>query len=832
MSGQILKTHKISKTFSLTVMVIILLATFVSLVNIPNVQAVAKTLTISQSGSLYVVDYDGYSNSNCSTVFEHVNGLLNTGDTLRLTSGTYTANGSSLALSDIRNVTILFESGVSATITDNADCAVLKISDSEFVNIFNATIDGNGYGQSGEPNWSSHGIEILACNYTRLITPNITNCATYGYICYAWSGVNLYNGVENGTFSLCQQNAITLGAQWDAGNIGSYAIGNTVTDSADVGITAYGVGYNISDNYVHDLWMANNTAAHWGIASEGGNYGAITRNRIENCGSAINVEQDPNAERQYIGLLIEDNNITNCAPYGIVYNGEGYSVINRNSIVFQKMTYLASNAYAGIMIGAHSSTSNVTNVIAFNNTVLVTNSSQALMQSAIWVVSGNGQKTNNSLSYNTVTTPLDALNCGIQIQTNCSNTKIEHNTIQAYNSIRIEDLSCNNTRLYSNDVANCNVSTVNNGTNTNTYTDDTLQSFNLFSDDFSAESLDVGWTRLSSWGDEFPKLVNETYETCHYNDRVYWANGSSWATLNSNVSIFVPTLPASGVIAQMYRFDNVGTQTPVNIVLNNTGGTCQFGLQYFDGTSSITMWDDTVPPVVDTWYNFTVLATKGSTISYAINGVTKGTASNLTDNSNFTTVQLQTLTSDLSDFVTFFDNVQIWTTTGTAGNPALNSILTVNCPSYFGSITPVNGTYIKGLTENQTITLSPDAGATAFLIVDGVSVELIENSYTFNVSSSDHGVWAYFKPLTLIYTASLPTSSPSPSPSSSPTVPPIVPSVGPSETPFVVPSDESTVLPSTPVFGVDWFSANFVVVGVVVAVAVFVVVTLLLAKKH
>ncbi|MFA5365943.1 MAG: cellulase family glycosylhydrolase [Candidatus Bathyarchaeia archaeon] len=76
-----------------------------------------------------------------------------------------------------------------------------------------------------------------------------------------------------------------------------------------------------------------------------------------------------------------------------------------------------------------------------------------------------------------------------------------------------------------------------------------------------------------------------------------------------------------------------------------------------------------------------------------------------------------------------------------------------------------------------------------------------------------------------------PTPTSSPSPSSS--VPAVVPSVLPSETPFVVPSDDGvTPSSSVPVFVVDWFSANFVVVGVVVAVAVFVVVTLLLAKKH
>jgi parallel beta-helix repeat protein len=73
---------------------------------------------------------------------------------------------------------------------------------------------------------------------------------------------------------------------------------------------------------------------------------------------------------------------------------------------------------------------------------------------------------------------------------------------------------------------------------------------------------------------------------------------------------------------------------------------------------------------------------------------------------------------------------------------------------------------------------------------------------------------------------------PSPSPSASSSVASVVGESSPSELPFVVPSDGSSVLPSALVGGVDWFSANVVVVGVVVAVAVFVVVTLILAKKH
>jgi hypothetical protein len=47
-----------------------------------------------------------------------------------------------------------------------------------------------------------------------------------------------------------------------------------------------------------------------------------------------------------------------------------------------------------------------------------------------------------------------------------------------------------------------------------------------------------------------------------------------------------------------------------------------------------------------------------------------------------------------------------------------------------------------------------------------------------------------------------------------------------------VPTDDVLPSSSPPVGSVDWFAENVVVVGVVVAVAAFVGVTLLLARKH
>lgn len=710
-----------------------------------------KVITISQNGSLFTVDYDSYSNANCSAVFEHVNGLLNAGDWLRISAATYTANSSSLLLSNLENVTIVFESGAEATITDNARVAVLKLYKCVNCQVINATVDGNGYNQGDAPNWSSQGIEFAGCQNCTAINPNITNCATYGFINYAVDNIDFNCGIYGGEISLCQQNGVTLGSQPDNGTIGSFAKNLEITDSSDVGISAYGVGFNISGNYVHDLWMTNNTAARWGIASESGSYGSIVNNRIENCVSGIVVEQDPNTGRQYLGLLIENNNITNCGSYGISYNGQGYSVINNNTVTFVKMDYIGNNAYAGIMVGGSATTTNITNISVFNNTVLVTNTTQALLQSGIWVVSGNGEKTNCSIAYNNVTTPLSTLNLGIQIQTNVSNTKIENNYIKAYNSIHIEDSTCNNTRLYNNNISECNTTIVDNGLNTEEITDDTLQYFDVFSDDFSAGTLDEAWTRTSSWGDQYPLLTGGKIETYHFNDNIVWSNTSSWPVFNYNVTINVTALPASGVTDTMSIVDNVGNQEPVKIMLNNNTGTYRFGLQYFDGTQSLTLWDSTVTPTVDTDYNFTVLATKGSTVAFYIDDDLKGSASNLTGNSNFASLKLATLTSDSSDLATYFDNVQIWTSTGTAGNPASTSILTLNCPSYYGSISPINGTYIKGLIENQTFTLSPQSGATARLFVDGVEVSLTENAYTLNMSSSDHDVWALFDVPFVIY---------------------------------------------------------------------------------
>ncbi|MFA5365826.1 MAG: hypothetical protein WC325_11655, partial [Candidatus Bathyarchaeia archaeon] len=105
---------------------------------------------------------------------------------------------------------------------------------------------------------------------------------------------------------------------------------------------------------------------------------------------------------------------------------------------------------------------------------------------------------------------------------------------------------------------------------------------------------------------------------------------------------------------------------------------------------------------------------------------------------------------------------------------------------------------------------------------------LVNESYI--IACSLVGVNGAIGYLEVPFTVAIPPE-PTPSPSSS--VPPVVyPSVSPSETPFIVPSDDVTPSSSVPVGSVDWFSENMVVVGVVVAVAAFIGVTLLFARKH
>ncbi len=81
--------------------------------------------------------------------------------------------------------------------------------------------------------------------------------------------------------------------------------------------------------------------------------------------------------------------------------------------------------------------------------------------------------------------------------------------------------------------------------------------------------------------------------------------------------------------------------------------------------------------------------------------------------------------------------------TGTITTFRSPAILTLNCPSYYGTVSPAAGSYSESTSTQVTITLTPEAGYTSTLNVDGVNVTLTDNAYTLSMSS-DHTVYAIF----------------------------------------------------------------------------------------
>jgi hypothetical protein len=80
---------------------------------------------------------------------------------------------------------------------------------------------------------------------------------------------------------------------------------------------------------------------------------------------------------------------------------------------------------------------------------------------------------------------------------------------------------------------------------------------------------------------------------------------------------------------------------------------------------------------------------------------------------------------------------------GTITTKPSTSILTICCPSLYGTISPTQGTYQQSNSSQVTINLTPNSGYTATLVVDGTAVVLTNNAYTVTMSS-DHLIYAVF----------------------------------------------------------------------------------------
>jgi len=428
--------------------------------------------TIYQSGGVsYIQNSTGYivySNANANLAFSYAFSLVARGGSITVQAGTYTADTTSILMQNCNNVRVTFQTGSLLTITNWANVPVFQMKNDTNCLISGITIDGNGANQN--PFWGAIGVDMWDCSNCLVTNANITNCATYGFV--TWDSVtgHLPNGITNSIITYCHHNGICLGTSYGLYTKGAYAVNNTIAYSSDVGITCYGQGNYVANNYLHDMTTTNGAEnSFYGIAVEGNGYNLIEQNTLVNCPVGIILGTGtPPTGYTYKGNLVRNNNLANCNT-GIVLADNGYNTITQNQIT----NWLSGgvNYTFGIR-----NTAGPNNIISFN-TLINTGVVSGYGQSAIFL--GNAgttanDKSNCSICNNTITTQLAVQDYGILLGGGSNNTIVEGNSIQAYTGIYIgtgisgygSNGVCYNNRLNENNFANCTKQITDQGINT------------------------------------------------------------------------------------------------------------------------------------------------------------------------------------------------------------------------------------------------------------------------------------------------------------------------------------------------------------------------------
>lgn len=297
------------------------------------------TYIITTSGSDYF-KIDGttgkidYQTTNATQLINNAIGNLTQDDSILFCGGTYYLDGSILGLG-IDGITLVFEDDAKLFVKDGMNAPALYINNCSNWLITGITIDGNAENQaeiiSDLETVNINGIQIHnMCDNILVDNAFIYNCRVFGF----WAQYHVTNcGVTNSKFLNNGCNGITLGGSEEEYSL--YAINNEVAYSSDVGITTYGVGSIISNNYVHDI---NGTTgfsnSHWGIGVEYGSYHTITQNTIINSdiGIAIYDYEEYYGGQTFDNCVISNNNIQTC-DIGIHSSLAHYTLISENIII-------------------------------------------------------------------------------------------------------------------------------------------------------------------------------------------------------------------------------------------------------------------------------------------------------------------------------------------------------------------------------------------------------------------------------------------------------------------------------------------------------------------
>jgi parallel beta-helix repeat protein len=365
------------------------------------------------------------------------------GGTVTVDSGTYTATAT-VSMTSCSNVIMTFQSGAELTLANGVGTDVFDVTKCTNCVFYYLNINGNGANENPS-NAENRGMEVYDCSKCEVIGATITNCNRNGFGTSDDQTGDVPSGIVDSTISYCDWNGANMGSG-STDSQGDYFIGNTVTEVGDVGVTNYGVGSIVADNYIYNIQLGTHTDAEWGIATEGNGWEYIVNNTCVNCKTGIEMAPDTSAvQDDYIAY----NNVTNCL-YGMSITSSGHNVITHNYISGWSA---AQSYYCGL--GLYSETGD----IITDNTLVDTSASSGLTAPI------SGTESNTFIGNNTITIPTSGGVAGIVISG--SNNYVEGNNVQAGIGIQISS-SSSGTHVYQNTLTNCPTQISNSGTGTAT----------------------------------------------------------------------------------------------------------------------------------------------------------------------------------------------------------------------------------------------------------------------------------------------------------------------------------------------------------------------------
>lgn len=733
----------------------------------------ASTITVSKSGSLTLVS-DGYSNANASTAFAHAFGLLTTGDTLSVQTGTYTANGTYILMQGKTNVNVIFEAGAILTITDNANTRVFLMQDCYNCTILNSTIDGNWLNQTASyPSQPADGIALFDCQYCIISNANITNVRGYGFSVVDESGIHRGNGIYNSTINNCGWNGITIGNGSD--KTYDCTVSNcTITNCGDVGISSYAYHTIMINNYLDSMnGTLGDINSNCGVAIEGYGYSYIVGNRLFNNYSFSGYG---------IGLMSSGNNyVANNYVNGFKQSMNlGGDLLGNNVVV--NNTLIDWGQGIGYPCGAQISTYG--NIFAFNNITYTQNIgySRAILTIDLY---------NNTLSNNTITfTVEDIYSTGIDMDGACSNYLLRWNTIKADTGVKISSGSSNN-RLMQNNLTQCTSGIEDSGTNTvylplqesyinyaayvqtkrvqatSTSASLTLDSTpginNTLIATIAAEGADsTSVSSITQTGVTWTKAVSQLGFVNLIDTEIWYATVPS-GSVSTEVNVTVSQ--SCDIVVNILEFANITLTDP----LDTTGSTASNGA-LSTGTAGLTSQSNSVVVgcinVNGNYADNQTSATNGFTLidGYFWTGKV-GSAAVYKIVSAVGSYESATNNGDNPNYAYYAGAIATFKVSNTVINssaPLATNVSTLqfNMPFLDGSSVPAVGYYYNYyLGDNQTITVTPDSGFNVTLNVDGENI----TESTISLSpSTEHIVYALLDGAAVgdTYTSAITVNSP------------------------------------------------------------------------